>query len=186
MIEIIPKGYYRYMFSQLLWFFLLVIGPVVLIAWLILGMFGHGLDLTTPSQPQGFLQKTVFNTLTSIGSLILSYVLARVVGWLNLVEPSDLTKYAREKLAERSQYRLVTFGHTHNPDKFNEDGRWFYNTGTWIPIVEISSAEVREDKTYTFLHLQPDASGRLAGSLKRWDDIAGRAEPAVIIKRAGD
>jgi UDP-2,3-diacylglucosamine pyrophosphatase LpxH len=181
--RIIPKGYYRYMFSQVFWLFLLVIVPVLFIAWLILGIFGHGLDLlTTPSQPQSFLHKTVFTVLTSIASLVLSYALARVVGRLNLVEPGDLAKYAREKLAEKSSYRLVTFGHTHNPDQFNENGRWFYNTGTWIPIVEISSAELREDKTYTFLHLAPDASGKLAGILQRWDDAAGRPEPAVVIK----
>jgi UDP-2,3-diacylglucosamine pyrophosphatase LpxH len=186
-IEIIPKRYFRYMFSQLLWFFLLVIIPAGFIVWLILGTFGHGLDLlTASSQPPSFLHKTVFNGLSSIGSLVLSYAVARVVGWLNLVEPSDLTKYAREKFAEKSNYRLVTFGHTHNPDQFNEGGRWFYNTGTWIPIVEISSAELREDKTYTFLHLAPDASGKLAGILKRWDDEAGRAEPALVIMRAGE
>ena len=184
---IIPKGYYRYMFSQVFWLFLLVIVPVLFIVWLILGMFGHGLDLlTTPSQPQSFLHKTVFTVLTSIASLIISYALARVVGRLNLVEPGDLTRYAREKLAEKSSYCLVTFGHTHNPDQFKENGRWFYNTGTWIPIVEMSSAELREDKTYTFLHLEPDATGKLAGILKRWEDGAGRAEPAVVIKRAGE
>jgi hypothetical protein len=185
--RIIPKGYYRYMFSQVFWLFLLVILPVLFIIWLILGMFGHGLDLlTTPSQPQSFLQKTIFTVLTSIASLVVSYALARLVGRLNLVEPSDLTKYAREKLAEKSSYRLATFGHTHNPDQFKENGRWFYNTGTWIPIVEMSGAQIREDRTYSFLHLEPNASGKLAGILKRWEDGAGRAEPAIVIKRAGE
>ena len=185
--RIIPKGYYRYMFSQVFWLFLLVILPVLFIIWLILGMFGHGLDLlTTPSQPQSFLQKTVFTVLTSIASLVVSYALARLVGRLNLVEPGDLTKYAREKLAEKSSYRLATFGHTHNPDQFKENGRWFYNTGTWIPIVEMSGAQIREDRTYSFLHLAPNASGKLAGILKRWEDGAGRAEPAIVVKRAGE
>jgi len=185
--RIIPKGYYRYMFSQVFWLFLLVIVPVVFIIWLILGMFDHGLDLlTTPSQPQSFLHKTVSTVLTSIASLVISYALARVVGRLNLVEPGDLTKYAREKLAEKSSYRLATFGHTHNPDQFRENRRWFFNTGTWIPIFEMSSAELRVDKTYSFLHLEPDAAGKLAGILKRWEDGAGRAEPAIVLKRAGE
>lgn len=185
--RIIPKGYYRYMFRQVFWLFLLVIAPVLFIIWLILGMFGHGLDLlTTPSQPQSFLHKTVSTVLTSIASLVISYALARVVGRLNLVEPGDLTKYAREKLAEKSSYRLATFGHTHNPDQFRENGRWFFNTGTWIPIFEMSSAELRVDKTYSFLHLEVDASGKLAGILKRWEDAAGRAEPAIVLKRAGE
>jgi UDP-2,3-diacylglucosamine pyrophosphatase LpxH len=182
-IEIIPKGYYRYMFSQVFSLFLVVLVLAGFIAWQIPGIFGHGLDLlTTPSQPQSILHKSVFTVLTSIGSSVLAYFIARAVARLNLVEPSDLTKYAREKFAEKSNYRLVTFGHTHNPDQFNENGRWFYNTGTWIPVVEISSAELREDKTYTFLHLAPDASGKLSGILQRWDDEAGRPEPAIVIK----
>jgi len=188
-IQIIPKGYYRYMFRQVFWLFLLVVVPILLIVLIILGMFGHGLDLgvlTTQSQSQGVLQKTAFSVLTSIALLVLSYGLARLVGWLNLVEPGGLARYARDKLAEKPDYRLITFGHTHNPDQFNEGGRWFYNTGTWIPIVEMSSAELREDKTYTFLHLTPDASGKLSGFLERWNDVAGRAEPAVVVKRAGE
>jgi UDP-2,3-diacylglucosamine pyrophosphatase LpxH len=183
MLWTIPKFYLRYMFSQLFWFFLLVIAPVVLIAWLI---FGSGLDLglTTLSQPQGFLHKTVLNSLTSLGGMVFSYVLARFVSWLNLVEPSNLTKYARKKLAEMHQDRLITFGHTHNPDQFRQGEQWFFNTGTWIPIVEISSAALREDKTYTFLHLRPDCNGRLSGALWRWNDDSGRAEGAVVIAPA--
>jgi len=189
MVKIIPKFYFRYMFSQLFWFFflvILVIAPVALIAWLILGMFGIGLDLglTTPSQPKSFLHKAVLNSLTSLGVMVFSYVLGRIVSWLKLVEPSDLTKYAREKLAEMHQDRLITFGHTHNPDQFRQGERWFFNTGTWIPIVEISSAALREDKTYTFLHLRPDCNGRLSGALWRWNDDSGRVEGAVVIAPA--
>ncbi len=186
MLWTIPKWYFRYMFSQLFWFFLLVIAPVALTAWLILGMFGIdlGLVLTTPSQPQSFLHKTVLNSLTSLGGSVFSYVLARFVSWLNLVEPSNLTKYARKKLAETHQDRLITFGHTHNPDQFRQGEQWFFNTGTWIPIVEISSASLREDKTYTFLHLRPDCNGRLSGVLCRWNDEGGRAESAVVMAPA--
>jgi UDP-2,3-diacylglucosamine pyrophosphatase LpxH len=188
MFEIIPKGYFRYMFSQLFWFLLLVIIPVVLTVWLVLGMFGFGPDLDpqASSQPHSVLYKPVLNGLTSLGGMILSYVLARIVSWLNLVEPSQLTEYAREKLAEMHEYRLITFGHTHNPDQFRDGERWFFNTGTWIPIVEISSASIRSDKTYTFLHLKPDSDGKLVGALRRWDDTAGRTEGVVIMAPAGE
>jgi UDP-2,3-diacylglucosamine pyrophosphatase LpxH len=188
MIEIIPKGYFRYMFSQLIWFLLLVIIPLGLTLWLILGMFNIGLDLDpqASSEPHSIFYKPVLNGLTSLGGMILSYVLARLVSWLNLVEPIELTEYARKKLAEMHQYRLITFGHTHNPDQFRDGERWFYNTGTWIPIVEISSASVRSDKTYTFLHLKPDVDGRLVGALRRWDDTAGRVEGVVIMAPAGE
>jgi hypothetical protein len=186
----IPKCYFRYMFSQVFWFSLLVIAPAALIAWLILGMFGIDLfrALTTPSPPQSLFNKIVLNSLTSLGGMVFSYVLARFLSWFNLVQPSDLTKDACKKLAEMHQDRLITFGHTHNPDQFRQGERWFFNTGTWIPIVEISSAALREDKTYTFLHLRPDHNGRLSGTLWRWNDDSGRAEGAVVIAppREGD
>jgi hypothetical protein len=178
------------MFSQLLWFFLLVFAPVALMVWLLLGMFGVHLGpvLTTPPKPHGFLHNTVFNSLTSLGGMVFSYVLARFVSWLNLVEPSDLTKFARKKFAEKRKDRLITFGHTHNPDQFRQGEQRFFNTGTWIPIAEISSAALREDKTYTFLHLRPDGNGRLSGALCRWNDDSGRVEGAVVIApaREGD
>jgi UDP-2,3-diacylglucosamine pyrophosphatase LpxH len=187
-IHIIPKGYFSYMFRQVFLFGLVVVLPMLFIISITLGMFGHGLDLTasltTPSRPESTLHKVVFNALTSLGSLIASYFLGRLVGWLNLKEPGDLTRDAQKKLAENTDYRLVTFGHTHNPDQFRDGQRWFFNTGTWIPIVELSSAEIREDKTYTFLHLKPNSSGKLEGALCRWDDEAERSESAAIIKRA--
>ena len=39
-------------------------------------------------------------------------------------------------------------GHTHDPDQFQIDGKWFYNTGTWIPILGTSSAELRRDRMF--------------------------------------
>ena len=194
LFRVIPKGYFRYMFRKVLWFLLLVILTALLIAWLILGVFGYGPDLAayfmTPATPQpvSHLHKTataLVNTGWSILSLIISYGIGRLVVWLNLTEPDDLNKDARNKLRENKPYRLITFGHTHNPDQFKDDGRWFYNTGTWIPIVELSNAQIREDKTYTFLHLKPDSSGKLEGELSRWDDEAERPESAVVIRRAG-
>ena len=82
----------------------------------------------------------------------------------------------------------MTMGHTHNPGEylFYTDRR-FYNTGTWIPIIEISTAEVREDKTYTFLHLTRDSEGKLQPPferlLQRWNDDAVRADPQILVER---
>jgi hypothetical protein len=79
-------------------------------------------------------------------------------------------------------------GHTHNPGEYflPESTTRFYNTGTWIPVIETSSAEVREDRMYTFLHLQREGD-RLqtaeGGLLQRWNDDAGRAEPQLLIER---
>ena len=79
-------------------------------------------------------------------------------------------------------------GHTHNPGQylFDKDKR-FYNTGTWIPIIETSTADIREDKTYSFLHLIRDENNKLVpagtGLLQRWNDDGGRQENLVLVKR---
>jgi hypothetical protein len=83
-------------------------------------------------------------------------------------------------------------GHTHNPGEYTfkmskNDCRRFYNTGTWIPVVELSTADIRDDKTYTFLYLERDVNGKLRpgcdGLLQRWNDDAGRAEPQRLVQR---
>ena len=82
----------------------------------------------------------------------------------------------------------MTMGHTHNPGEylFNKNKR-FYNTGTWIPIIENSTADIREDKTYTFLHLKRDKDNKLFPAennlIQRWNDDAGRGEDLVLVKR---
>ena len=74
----------------------------------------------------------------------------------------------------------MTFGHTHNPDQLGVDGRRYCNTGTWIPVVEISTTELREDRTYTFLEIDRGANGGPA-HLQRWNDDAGRADLLSVI-----
>jgi len=84
--------------------------------------------------------------------------------------------------AANPQYQLITMGHTHNPDQRLKDGRWFYNTGTWIPIVETDTAEIRDDQTYTFLHFRRHESGQLTPTVvERWDDEAARAEALIMV-----
>jgi hypothetical protein len=78
-------------------------------------------------------------------------------------------------------------GHTHNPGQYCfSDGIMFYNSGTWIPIIETSTAEVREDKTYTFIHLTRDKDSKIVpakNGLQRWNDDAGRSEPQILVQR---
>ena len=84
----------------------------------------------------------------------------------------------------------MTMGHTHNPGEYifniNNDNKRFYNTGTWIPVIENSTADIREDKTYTFLQLVRDEKANLQianNGLQRWNDDAGRAEPQILLER---
>ena len=129
---------------------------------------------------------TFLRAVGSAGSLILSYLVARLVAFFQLVEPSSLNAYARHVINRSGrQYRVMTMGHTHNPDACiaRTDEAHFYNSGTWIPVIEIATAEVRQDKIYTFLHLATDARGSLLphDNLRRWNDDAGRDDPQLII-----
>lgn len=122
----------------------------------------------------------------NVGLLILSYLLARFVAWYQLEEPSSLEPYAAVRAAGAG-FAIMAMGHTHNPgESLLEGGCRFYNTGTWIPIIESSSAAVREDRTYTFLHITREKGGAPraeGGMLQRWNDDALRGEPLVVVDR---
>lgn len=186
-LKLIPKRYYRYMFARVFWFFvpvivlLLMIG-VPLAQWWLAGPGPQKLAELSSSK----LLSAVASPLGALAWAALSYFFTRVVSYFQLEEPSSLAPFARRKFAESAAYRFITFGHTHNPDQFEESSKWFYNTGTWIPIVEISSAEIRHDRTYTFARLSRDPSGHFGPTvLQRWNDDAGRADPLILVKREG-
>ena len=182
--------YVSFMFNKVFWFALAILIPVGLFIY-----FNHSLLETiqgniSKMEETGGIGAFIFTQAKNLILLFLAYILARVVSWFQLAEPSSLNKPA-EKRFKWTTYRISTMGHTHNPGeyKFSVDGkeRRFYNTGTWIPIIETSTAEVREDKTYTFLHLIKDDQGLLQptnnGLLQRWNDDAGRAEEQILIQR---
>ena len=183
MLLLIPARYYSYMFRKFALTVLAFVLPVVAVLVLewpeLLIAFGRvqGAATTTAGA-------IVSKVLRDVATLLSAYLLARLAAYFQLVEPSSLAREAHRVLEKHAKYRFVTFGHTHDPDTFEKDGRWFHNTGTWIPIVETSSAEIRHDKTYTFLHIGRGADGRLApGRLLRWNDDAGRADPALLVQR---
>jgi hypothetical protein len=120
----------------------------------------------------------------SFASLVASYLLSRIVAYFQLAEPFSTAAPAREIFKREPSYQFIAMGHTHNPHQFNEGGQCAYNTGTWIPIVETSSGELRKDCTYTLLHFHRDSAGRLLPTtLKRWDDEAERLEDLPIVTR---
>jgi UDP-2,3-diacylglucosamine pyrophosphatase LpxH len=140
-------------------------------------------DLIIPS----FIKTPLVNILKGFGSFFLSYLLARLVSWLQLTEPDSLEAFARER-SKNSDCNYFTMGHTHNPGEYRfGGGKQFYNTGTWIPVIELSNTEIREDKTYSFLHMIRDSSGKLIpannGLLQRWNDNASRPETQILIQR---
>ena len=131
----------------------------------------------------GHEEHTIVRIIQWAAWLALTYGVIQLLAQAQLKEPDSLASIAREKFAGNNRYRLITFGHTHNPDQFEERRRWFYNTGTWIPIVETTAADIRTENTFMFLHLGNNASGRLEpGILQHWDDDSGRPEPMVLIR----
>jgi len=127
MILIIPKGYYRYMLSRVLPLAAALVAPLALLAWNLRSSLSSLLFRSN----NGGLASSIEQQL---GLPVLSYFLGRLVAYLQLQEPSDLDAPARALLARHPHFRLVTFGHTHNPDRFAVGGRRYCNTGTWIPV----------------------------------------------------
>ena len=178
--------YVWFMIHAVVWIILALLAPVV--AGLIFdpGLFSEitgALGSPGPSGIAGFFVTLAKNT----GLLIFSYLLARAVAWYQLEEPTSLESYAAARRAGEP-FTLMTMGHTHVPGEDRLDGGCrFYNSGTWIPVVETSTAAIREDRTYTFLHVTHDSSGgpSVAGGklLQRWNDDAMRGESHVVIGR---
>jgi UDP-2,3-diacylglucosamine pyrophosphatase LpxH len=182
--------YVKFMLNKVIWFILALLFPIIFILifnWSEIYSIPNEISVIEKSST---IISILFDGAKNFLTLFLSYLLARIVSWFQLSEPSSLDKYARERF-EGTDYRLSTMGHTHNPGEyiFNVDGkeRRFYNTGTWIPVIETSTAEIREDKTYTFLHLKRYEEGKLQpaenGLIQRWNDDAGRAEKQILIER---
>jgi UDP-2,3-diacylglucosamine pyrophosphatase LpxH len=171
----IPRGYVRYIFGQhiirrVVVILLIVIVPLALFVW-------H-----TIVGREGWLLQAV----ELVALLAVIYAAIQGVAQLQLSEPDSLAEFAHLRFAENPNYRLMTFGHTHSADQFEDRGHWFYNTGTWIPIVEFSAADIRENRCFTFLHFVHDGTGKLQPTaVQRWDDEAARGENLVLIKREG-
>ncbi len=187
MIKILFKNFrYVWFIVQKVFFFILaILLPLLMAIYLVIKTFNGDVgDLSV--KPDSGIISFLLEQLKSVGMIFLSYILSRLVAWFQISEPSSLNNFAEERL-KGTNYRIMTMGHTHNPGEYIFEGnKRFYNTGTWIPVIEQSSADIREDKTYTFLHLERDADGKLQpannGLLERWNDSAERFEPLVLIR----
>jgi UDP-2,3-diacylglucosamine pyrophosphatase LpxH len=178
---IIPKRQYKYALRYLFRFLLLIVLPiaVTVAAFLIFN------KVTWPSTPTGIVA-TILKTLENLAFLILSYFLGRLFSMLQLSSPASLFKNAQAALEKHPGVEVATFGHTHDPEQ-KDDGRKtkrYYNTGTWIPVFETDAADIRPDKTYTFLRLLRDGNKAIADTcLMRWNDDAGRVDEMILMDR---
>ena len=166
-----PRQYISYIFGQnLIWralaMFAIVIGGPALLIW----------RQSTINEP------AIIRIVEWVAMLVAAYAAIQCLTYAQLSEPDSLAAFARRQFERHPNYRLITYGHTHNPDQFRRGEQWFYNTGTWIPIVETSAINVRTERTFTFLHIE-SRDGRLhPGVLMRWDDQARRADTLVVMK----
>jgi len=185
LIRIIPKRYYRYMFSKFTMFALALLVPLLVFIgyeWEVISKYLEA-DESSGNMISGTLTKFISGFVTLFGS----YLLTKIVAYFQLGEPSFLKKYAEEFIEKNKSYSIVTYGHTHNPEQYKYNDTWFYNTGTWIPIVELSSANIRHDRTFSFLHIPNTNEKDFSRTpLKRWNDDANRIDELILIERKGE
>lgn len=176
-IKIIPKKMYWQVFKYLFDIFIVIILPVLITAfaiWQQRGLFkGDG----EPS----FIVNQVLMVLRNFGFLFLSYIFGRLLAMARLSAPKSLFPFAKTILDENKSLEIITFGHSHTPEQCNYSNRWYFNTGTWMPVYDISMADVRLDKTFTYLYIQQNHNGEIISKeLMRWNDDALRPENMVL------
>lgn len=179
--------YVRFMLNKVAWFALVIILPIAVLIYFGSGTLSSVISQLDQAGSGEGIVAVIIDQVKNMVLLFFSYLLSRLVAWFQLTEPSSLNELAKERF-DKTDYKIMTMGHTHNPGGYIFKGdKRFYNTGTWVPVIETSTSEIREDKTYSFLHLVRDENGSLTpannGILQRWNDNAGRAESLILIKR---
>jgi UDP-2,3-diacylglucosamine pyrophosphatase LpxH len=173
MLLIIPKKLYWYTFKYLLNFLFIIVLPVLITGYAIYNTIkGSNGGLSTDGVPRFLL-----NLLQNFGFLFLSYIFGRIMAMVGLKAPASFSGPAEKIMQENPSIEAVLFGHTHNPEQKRLGGnRWYLNTGTWIPVFETTSADVRVDKTYTFVTVNCNEQPPCRERLQRWNDDAGRVD----------
>ena len=185
-LEIIPKKQYKNALRHLWHFFLMIILPAaVTIIAVIHAVHVNNIEIDIPKEGHSsFILIQIFSVLKNFAFLSLSYFLGRLLIKLEVSAPDNLYDNAKNVFAANPNLQLVTFGHTHDPQQENDSGKWYFNTGTWMPVYELDAADVRLHKTFTFLHITIDKNGNVNPTeLKRWNDDAMRNEPMTLMDR---
>ena len=170
-LRIIPKQYYRYMFSR---FFTYLLAVGLPLAYTLFVLYKHFFENTTIELP------TLVQHILTLG---FSYLFSRIIAFFHLSEPSYLDDIAKKLFKKNKSFRYFAMGHTHNPDIYNVGEQWYYNTGTWIPIVEADSEDLRHDKTYLFTHFEYKDGLHSPAIIYQWNDDSGREERYPVIRR---
>jgi len=180
-LRVIPKRKYAFALRYLFQFLWMIVLPILLVVAGFLYFNPVKISFSTPTGIWGM----VFKTLENLALLISSYFLSRLFAMLKLSSPGSLYKNAQHVMDHYPGVAIVTFGHTHDPEqKESHSSKRYYNTGTWIPVFETDAADVRYDKTYTFLWLRksPDNTYKPT-TLIRWNDDAERTDELILMDR---
>jgi UDP-2,3-diacylglucosamine pyrophosphatase LpxH len=177
-VLLVPKKMWWEIFKYAITFLLIIILPLAITGFAIYKSLPRDQH---PSDTSWLLQQAL-NTGKNLGFLLLSYLFGRLMTLVKLSGPSSFVSFAEAILHKNPSLQIVTFGHTHNPEQKNLQGRWYFNTGTWMPVFEASSADIRIDKTYTFLQVEHAPAGELIiYPLQRWNDDALRTDTLPLV-----
>jgi len=180
-LRVIPKQQYKYALRYLFQFLLIIAIPLAITVFVILKFV-----YPVIKSPNANIWTDVFSAVKGILPLILSYFLGRLFAMLQLSPPGSLFKNAEAVFYKLPHIQVATFGHTHDPEQKDTQLKKnrYYNTGTWIPVYETDAADIRLDKTYTFLHLQTTAASDVPTTcLMRWNDDALRIDELILMDR---
>ena len=174
---VIPKKQYRFALRFLAQFFWIIIFPVALTLFGIYKSLPHPIHLFRMAPGTSSVWQSILSPLKNLLLLSLSYFLGRLFSILSLSAPTSFYPNSLAIFKTHPGIDIVTFGHTHDPEQKKSGGKDYYNTGTWIPVFELDAANVRLDKTYTFIQFSQDSSGEMrTPGLMRWNDDALRED----------
>lgn len=175
---IIPKKLWCHVFKYLFNIVIVLVLPLAITAYAIwkdvdFSKLGNG----------GFVGQQLLALGKNFGFLFLSYIFGRLLAMARLSSLPTFIPIAKEIFQNRSFIEIVTFGHSHNPEQYAENEKFYFNTGTWMPVYDLSIADVRMEKTYTYLLIQQDEGGIVRRQLLRWNDDALRADLMVLCEK---
>ena len=164
---------YWYTFKYLLNILFIIVLPIAITVFAI---YKQLQPVGPSSEPSPVIQQ-VLTVAKNFGFLFLSYIFGRLLSMAGLKAPPTLSIHAKEIIERHPKVEAVLMGHTHDPEqKYLGNNKWYFNTGTWIPIFETSSADVRQDKTYTFIAIDLTEGHPCRERLQRWNDDALRID----------
>ncbi len=178
MLKLIPKGYFSYMFGRLIAF---AVPLIILLIWIGISIW-YAINSGTIHLPE--LNNWMITPLKSLFWGVISFFFVKIIAYFQLGEKEDLNDDAKKIINAHPEDKFVILGHTHNPEQFEYKGCWYFNTGTWIPIVEVSDIEIRWDKTFSLIHLAKDYQGVYKiPVLQRWNNDSSRFELLALINK---